>query len=236
MKTYITSFIIILFAITTMNAQKVKGNGKIKTETRSVGDYDRVYVNGSFEVHLVEGKEGDIEIKGESNIIPHISVKVVDGTLKIGTKKKTSLYYKKDLVITVPIKHIDGVSLSGSGEIYSKHVIKEQELNVNLSGSGDVELKIETSRVLTTVTGSGDMELTGSTQYLRVNVTGSGDFHGETLDSRMTDVMVTGSGDADVNASEFISAHVTGSGDIAYSGNPAKEKIEVTGSGDISKR
>ena len=39
---------------------KVKGNGKVVTETRNTGDYDAIKVGGSFDVNLVAGKEGKI--------------------------------------------------------------------------------------------------------------------------------------------------------------------------------
>jgi hypothetical protein len=45
---------------------------------------------------------------------------------------------------------------------------------------------------------------------------------------------VSGSGDADVYASNSLKARVNGSGDIDYSGNPNTSDTKVLGSGSIS--
>jgi len=53
---------------TSVNAQwwkRIKGNGNTITQTRQTADYDKVSVSGSFDVQLVQGKEGDIILKGE---------------------------------------------------------------------------------------------------------------------------------------------------------------------------
>ena len=69
---------------------------------------------------------------------------------------------------------------------------------------------------------------------LEVKVSGSGDFMGSRLKSNNTQAYVSGSGDAEVNASKSIKARVNGSGDIEYSGNPETSDTKVVGSGSIS--
>ena len=136
MKNLIISTIVLLVALVSIKAQnKVKGNGDVVTKTRTTSDYDRIHLTGSRDVVLVKGKEGKISISGESNIIEHITTEVHEGTLKISTKKKVSLYPKKSLVITVPVSDISAVSLTGSGSIQGKDMVKSEILEVNLTGS-----------------------------------------------------------------------------------------------------
>ena len=63
----IASVIAFLIISTTINAQffnkKINGNGDIITKTRSVGDYDKIGVSGSFDVKLYKGDEGSITTK-----------------------------------------------------------------------------------------------------------------------------------------------------------------------------
>lgn len=217
-------------------AQKVKGNGKVTTETRKVSDYHRIHASGSFTVHLVEGTEGHIQIKGESNILPLVVVEVKGNTLHLSTKHNRSIQYKKPLVITVPVQEIGAVVLQGSGEIITKTKLATDILEVQLSGSGDMEIDVEASRVLASVKGSGDVDLNGIATILSASVTGSGDLSAFGLDSENTEVTVTGSGDAEVLARSIFVGTVTGSGDILYGGNPEKETIRLQGSGSIQKR
>ena len=52
--------------------KRVKGNGKVVTIERSVGDYDVVALAGWFDVELVEGQEGELTLTGEENLLEYI--------------------------------------------------------------------------------------------------------------------------------------------------------------------
>ena len=95
---------LITFAINSQNwgnGERVKGNGKIVTETRTTSEYDEVSVGGSFDVVLVKGKEGIIKIEGEENIIPYIEIEVSRGNLQIKYKKNTNINTTKKLTINL---------------------------------------------------------------------------------------------------------------------------------------
>ena len=66
-----SSIIAFLIISTSVNAQfftkKIKGNGNIETETRSVSDYDKIGVAGAFEIQLIKGSEGEITVKADEN-------------------------------------------------------------------------------------------------------------------------------------------------------------------------
>jgi len=215
--------------------KKLKGNGNVTTETRSTSDYDAINCAGSFDYILVAGTEGKITLEGESNLLAYVITEVKNGKLIIKTEKGKNLdpSNNKTIKITIPFKEIDYVSLSGSGDLWNKDKITSNNLEVSLSGSGDIILDVQTKDLTGKVTGSGDITLKGSTTNLKADVTGSGDFHGFDLKSVNTDVSVTGSGDAEVVCTGVFRARVTGSGDIEYRGNPSKEDTKVSGSGSI---
>ena len=236
-----TAFIItLLLFISTSYGQwnkGIKGNGNITTITRTTSDYSAIRCSGSFDYILVQGSEGNIKIEGEENLLEYIITETEHGALVVKTKNNVNLKPSKSntIKITIPFQDIEKISLAGSGDLYNKDVINEEDLNVSLAGSGDIVLNIKTSKVKAKITGSGDITLKGSTENLEADVTGSGDFHGFDLESNNTAVSVTGSGDAKVVSNVYLKAKVTGSGDIVYRGNPEKEDTNVAGSGSISK-
>lgn len=223
------------FTVTQAQWKKIKGNGNMTTQTRSTSDYDAIKCAGSFDYILVAGTEGKITLEGESNLLDYVVTEVKNGSLHIKTEKGKNLSpsSNKTIKITIPFEDIDKVSLSGSGDLWNEDKITSSNLDVSLSGSGDIILDIQTKRASGKVTGSGDLTLKGSTTDLRAGVTGSGDFHGFNLQSTNTDVSVTGSGDAEVFCNGVLKARVTGSGDIEYRGNPKTKDAKVTGSGSI---
>lgn len=241
MKNLITLSIIVLFS-TQIQAQwwgkSIKGNGEVTTENRTTqGDYDEISVAGFFNVTLVKGAEGNLTIEGESNLLQHVITEVDGDRLIIKVEKKQNLKpsWGKDIRITVPFEDLSKISLSGSGEIMSKDVIKARDFSVSVSGSGDINLEVESQTTDSRVTGSGDLVLTGNTKEHNASVTGSGDLEAGRFKADTVDAKVTGSGDIRISCEKAIRARVTGSGDIEYVGNPQKQDTKVSGSGDISR-
>lgn len=237
MKKSIILIVIAVFGISVSNAQwkKIKGNGEMTTETRTTSDYNGIKCTGSFDYILVSGSEGKLTLEGESNLLQYIVTEVKEGTLHVKTKKGKNLSTSrnKTIKITIPFQDVNSVSLSGSGDLWNEDIISENNLDVSLSGSGDVILEINTKSASGKVSGSGDLTLKGITNSLEASVSGSGDFHGFNLKSTNVDVAVNGSGDAEVVCSGNLKARVSGSGDIEYRGDPKTKDTKVSGSGSI---
>ena len=159
-----------------------------------------------------------------------------DNALILSTKNNINLSTEKGVHITVPFEQISEVTLTGSGDIDSKDMITAEEFNTSVTGSGDIVLDVEASKVKVDVVGSGDVTLSGTTTDLEVDILGSGNFKGFDLISQNTNVSCSGSGDAKVVAKGKLKARINGSGDIIYKGNPEKSDVNVTGSGVISSR
>jgi hypothetical protein len=231
-------FLVSLLCITTSNAQwqKVKGNGKITTITRTTSDYDVIKCEGSFDYILVSGNEGAIKIEGEENLLEYIITEVKDNQLIVKTKNNINLKMSlnKGIKITIPFESISKVALVGSGDLWNESKINATNFNVVLTGSGDINLDINTTYLKAAISGSGDISLKGNTTNLEAKIAGSGDFNSFDLKANNTDVSVAGSGDAKVFSTENLKARVAGSGDIVYRGNPKKEDTKVAGSGSIS--
>jgi hypothetical protein len=243
MKNSIKLFISCLLLLTTMaNAQwssnqKIKGNGKVISEKRTTASYDEIAITGFFDVELVSGKEGNITIKGEENLLPYIKVEVVDQVLKISTEKNKYISTSKgsQIVIVVPFESIDQVSLTGSGDVLTKNSIKTKSFSAKLTGSGDMKLDVEANDFDVNLSGSGDIVLAGKTENFNSNLNGSGDIDAGDLKAKNAKITVSGSGDSKVFCSESLHARVSGSGDIEYIGDPKKKDTKVNGSGAISR-
>lgn len=218
--------------------KKIKGNGNVTTENRNTGSFDAIYIAGFFDVELIDGKEGKLTIKGEENLLKHIITEVKDGKLFVKIEKGVNLSpssWKEGIFITIPIESVDEVTLSGSGDIVGKKTIKTDKFKTDISGSGDITLSVIANSVTATISGSGDITLNGETSDFDVRVSGSGDVSAYDLSSKNVTANVSGSADIEVTATEMIQARVSGSGDIAYRGNPKKIDTKSSGSGNISK-
>jgi hypothetical protein len=239
MKTCI-SILAFLIIGTNLNAQvftkKVTGNGKIITENRNVSDYDKIDVAGSFEVILVKGKEGAISIKADENLMEYIEIEVKNGNLKIQPEKGYQLRSTKTIIITVPYEMIETFSLAGSGNVSSADVLNATDLNLNLAGSGEIDLPVSTKNLTSHIAGSGNIKLSGNSDVFRCEIAGSGNLEGDDLKATASHINIAGSGNVKIHAVSEIHANIVGSGDVIYTGNPAIEKSKSIGSGSIRKK
>ena len=232
---YLLVIALTLLSYNTSFAQfkKVKGNGNITTKTHTTSDYYKVAIVGSMDVILEKGTEGTIRVTTDENIHEYVTIASNKGVLKIKIKNYVIINTKKSIHITIPFTSLDNVSLAGSGSVLTNDQIKSDQIEAEISGSGEMNLDIDVNRVNAKVNGSASLKIIGTATDLEIKVIGSGDFDGGSLISQNVEANVTGSGEALVVAKSSIKARVYGSGDIKYLGNPSTIDNKVLGSGDI---
>ena len=230
------TLLVLLLSVSTSFAQwkKKKGDGNITTITRTTGEYDGLSAAGPMDFKLVEGKEGNITIKGDANLMEYIITEVKGGKLVVKTKDGVNLRPTKTIEVTVPYKSISHVSLAGSGDIDNSGTIKANDFEVSIAGSGDIDLKVDADAIDSSIAGSGDIALSGSTKDLDIKIAGSGDFEGNNLDSVNVNVKIAGSGGANVVCNGELKVRISGSGDVNYSGKPTNKDTKISGSGSVS--
>jgi hypothetical protein len=215
-------------------AQRVKGNGKLIKKTRNVSSFSGVGVSGSFDVFLVEGNEGKIDLSVEENLEQYLVTEVKNGKLNIRWKKGMNINTSRDTEVTVHFKNLNSVALAGSGDIVSRDKIKTDNLDIAVAGSGDIKLELEAQSADAAVSGSGDIELSGTATEFEAAVAGSGDIEAYDLHTDKAELKISGSGTIQCTVEKELVGRISGSGDIKYKGNPRIEDIKVSGSGSVS--
>ena len=237
MKNSILKTVSILFILTLslggVYAQKVKGNGKTINKTRNVGSFDGIGVSGSFDVFLVAGDEGKVDISVEENLEPYLVTEVSNGNLKIKWKQGTKIQTSNKTTITVHFKNIEKLAMAGSGDIVGKDIIKGSSMEIAVAGSGDIAVALEMGRVETAISGSGDIKLEGKAENFEAAVSGSGDVDAYDLITDNAELKISGSGSIGANVQKELVARISGSGKIKYKGQPRIEDTKVSGSGSI---
>ena len=222
-----------IFSVAGGQAQKVKGNGNLVDKNRSVGSFEGIAVAGSFDVILVKGDEGRIDLQVEENLEPYLETEVEGQTLKVRWKRGANIRTTKNTTVTVHFKELNEVALSGSGDVRSKSLLQDDAMTVALAGSGDIDLELAASSVESAISGSGDIRLHGKASALHAAVSGSGDTDASELQCEKADLAISGSGNMRVHVSQELKARISGSGNIKYKGNPAREDVKVSGSGSV---
>jgi hypothetical protein len=221
----------LLVGFTSCNMNCIEGEGPVVSATRDVGNFSRLEVNVPADVTVSLGAETFVRIEAQKNVIEVVSAKVKGNTLVI----KSSPCVSTDEVfrISVTTDELSAVSINGSGSVTTQGLIKTDEMDVQINGSGDAKITLDADYIDAGINGSGDIYLTGSANDLDVGINGSGDLKGRGLTTANADVNINGSGDVEVDVSEKLYVDIAGSGNVRYSGNP-KVKSSVKGSGEVS--
>jgi hypothetical protein len=211
----------------------VRGSGDVETETRVVGDFDQVSLNGQGKLILSQGERESLEIEAEDNIIAVIETEVRGDTLHIGVKESTTIRPTEPVKFYLTMVEIAGLEVSGSGGIAADIIVTDR-LTLEVNGSGDVNVDSLSAESLSVdISGSGDVDVAGQATSQLIKISGSGKHRAADLESETVDVEVNGAGETTVWASKSLSAEISGSGTVNYYGSPTVSQT-ISGSGDLS--
>ena len=232
------SLVLILFFIFGISLQAQwrgeKGKGPVIERTLDVPSFEAIKLTFSGNIYLRQGSTQSVKVEGQENIINLLSTEVNDGLWKVKFTKNVRNYDKLNVYVTVP--SLKYVGISGSGNIRSEgNFSKLDNLEVHISGSGDIKFEADAASITANVSGSGDIKMRGSADDVDIKISGSGNVNLNKLKARNGNIKISGSGDASVNTSENLTVKISGSGDVYYSGRP-RIKSKVSGSGDIEYR
>ena len=231
MRTILALALVCTGAIGCEMGQCVKGQGASTSTEMSIEPFQGLILTNNINVQLVQGPVQKIEVSGQSNLAAMINTQVMDGVWRIEIDE--CFRAKKPLVVHITVPELQAITIKGSGNINSEGRFRTKAIDLNVLGSGDINLDLESIRVKATVQGSGDVSLKGSTTSFETRIQGSGDV--DALELAATDVRVSimGTGDVGVKCSGVLDASIMGAGDIRYRGRPTELRQSVTGSGSI---
>jgi hypothetical protein len=211
-----------------------------ENEDREVPSFSEIALRIPAKLYVEQGNTQSVKIEAKSSTLEEIITEVKDRQLTIRFKSKNYLFKsftpgKIDIYITVP--EIDGLSVSGSGDIIVEDEISTRILDLAVSGSGDILLgDLKADRVKSSISGSGDIIIQdgGEATDFSITTSGSGDVKAENFEAKDVVVRISGSGNCSVTANRSLKARVAGSGSVFYNGNPSIDS-SVAGSGRVKK-
>jgi hypothetical protein len=218
-----------------LHQEKVKGNGVVKTETRSVSDFDRVSVSGNIDIYVSNDSSNSVRVEADENLMDFIEVGVNGGKLQIRPQEGYNLKGSRDIRVYVSAPVFKEFRASGSCNIYSQNKISSPgTIDISLSGASDVKMELNAPGVNANLSGAGSIQLKGQTKDLSVDGAGSVSVECMDLMAENVDVEISGAGNAAVFASVKLDVSVSGAGDVVYKGNAVVNQ-HISGSGSVKK-
>jgi hypothetical protein len=210
------AFILSVVSLTAAQSMD-SGAANMVTETRNVPFFSALVLNGISAVRIHKGPQA-VRVTIDGNLIDRYETKVQNNKLYIGFKCGISLAYFKALKnlkrceVDITVPDLESIALNGLGTI----VVDSFDYD---------ELKID-------VTGSGSVDLRGSVSRLRANCVGTGKLLARELVSKTARVSTNGASVMELCVEKDLDASVTGSGKILYWGTPSVTQ-RITGAGNV---
>lgn len=227
------------------------GDGNVVTETLDLGGFTGVDLRINGNVTIQQGERFLVEVTGEQNMLDRLETNISNQVWDIDFPGCNLDYQALEIKITMP--EVSTLKVSGSGQIAVVDTFRASDVDLlisgsgnivfpgvvdhaflKISGSGDIDAFLVSDKLESSITGSGDIFLKGDCPIHDYKTSGSGKLFAFDFVTDQTNLKISGSGDAEVLANQQLDVQISGSGDVYYKGNPALI-VEVTGSGNVEK-
>jgi hypothetical protein len=213
-----------------------KTTGEITTEARTVGFFDKLYVDDQVNVIIHHDTTQYVEVEAGKNLLPKIKTEIDGSTLRLYNENKWNFMrsYKYEITVHVHTDTLRYINFVGGGDISSANTLQFPVLKIETEGgSSDVLFNIDAdSLFLIFHTGVGNTYINGQCNYAYFYSVGNTIFHNENLVVNHVHCNNGSTGDFFVHALNTLHVEVRSIANTWYRGNPSLSTV-VTGSGEV---
>ena len=213
---------------------KVRGNGDVITEDRSVRSFSGVEVCCGLRVELREG-DFDVKVEAESNIAEYVRTEVSGDRLEIGFKGKVNLKTTEDIVVYVSLPRLEYASVSSASKIIGKTSFRGEDLELNASSGAKVELEFSGDYVRAGASSGGKVSLAGTGSRIKANASSGGSVRAGDFTAKRGDANASSGGGVTLNVSEELEANASSGGGVKYYGAPANVDSDRSSGGSVRR-
>lgn len=212
----------------------ISGNGNVITQTLDIEGFKGVHTSSGIDVYLSQADDYSVELEADENLHDHIIVERRGDMLYIGTEHSIRRAKSRNVFVEMPV--LEALKISSAGDIKGEAPFEVNDLEIDVSSAGDLELDVIADAIDLSISSSGDCRLRGETRELDARLSSAGDLHAFDLLAGVVKVRVSSAGDARVTAGKEISMVATSAGNIYYRGDAAVKEARTSSAGDIIKK
>lgn len=189
-----------------------------------VGSFDRVRVEGAFEVTHATGSP-NARVSGDARAIERVQLRVDGGTLVVRMGARTAGEGFEDgsagpITVTLSSPALRSVLVSAGGRLTAGRV-KGTRLDLTLGGSGAIAVAdVAADQLSATLVGTGTITLAGRVATVRLVSNGSGRIDAGRLQADALTVLSDGPGEVKAQARYTATITNLGLGAVAVAGSP----------------
>jgi hypothetical protein len=212
--------VLLAFLMTAMSAPAVAAERHY-----SITDFDRVEVDGPYQVTLTTGGASSARATGSNAALDRLSIEVQGETLRVRSNAYAWGGYPGAATelpsVTLTTRDLQAVSVNGSGKL-AVDKAKGLKLTVSVIGSGQASIgTVDADNMVINMLGSGNLSLGGKAKNLRAEVHGAASLDAAGLTASDVQLLADSAGDMKLSVSHAVTIQANGSGDVDIIGTPA---------------
>ena len=234
--TQMKKIIFAVFALSAMLAGYSQSDDGNK-QTRQVSGFHGVDVSGGIDLYLSSGTESVAISAAKLLIRDHIITEVENGILRIHLEHNWNPGMgNPKMKAYVSISNLKYLEASGGGDIYLQNLITADDLNVRLSGGGNMKGKLKASSPGYQSVRGSSVDLSGNVDNLNLESSGGGNLKGYDLVTDFTSIHASGGSDTEITVNKELRVNTSGGSDIRYKGQAKVLAIKSSGGGSLTHK
>ena len=190
-----------------------------------IGSFERLRVDGPFQVTVTVGRSPSARIGGDPRLIDHVEVRL-DGTTLVVRPTLERWQEQPDgraatpVTVTLATPTLASAAVIGGGAVIIASR-RSDRVDLSVTGSGSIALTgVDADQANATVIGSGRIALAGRSAKARLLVNGAGRIDADRLDAGEVTVRLDGPGETLARARFTATVTNVGLGHVAIAGTP----------------
>lgn len=227
----------LILALGFTSCRKVIADGPMVTETRNVGNFSGIDLRMGADVTFTVAPDFKVEVIAQDEIQRVLNTYVSGDKLIIKFKNDVKVRIHDGVRLNITGPSLKSLRVSGSGDIRVKGEVNTPDMEMDISGSGDIEMEsLTTGYFDATVSGSGDIKVrNGEANEEKLKISGSGSIDMRDVAAKRAQTRTSGSGNMRLKVSDRLDVTISGSGSVYYTGNPVID-ASIKGSGKVRQQ
>jgi hypothetical protein len=224
MKNVLMLFVAVLFCVTVF-AQE--------SEQRKIGTFTGIKVSEGIDVYLKQGEKEAVRVEASGTKLENVITEVSGSYLKIHLNSNQR--GRINVKVYVTYVKLNRLSASSAGNIFADGPIRSDNMSIQCSSAGNIEVEIDAGKVEATASSAGQIELKGRARSIEADASSAAQINAYDLDTDEARAEASSAGSIKISVKSNFNANASSGGSIRFRGNPAKSITNSSSGGSVKK-
>ena len=210
----------------------VKGNGVVVEESRPISEeFTAVTASEGLDVFVSQGREFDIRVEADENVIELIGTDIRDGKLKVHAIKNIGRA-TKNIYVTLP--EVTALHASSGAGLEVRGSLETDKIHLDASSGADLHADLVADEVEVDCSSGADIRISGRANLMYADASSGSDIKAQDLEVKVCHANASSGADIKVLVTESLMADASSGADIHYSGD-ARVETKKSASGSVHR-